>query len=196
MTASDVTFEPLTDVKNVRNLLRQGRAKDAADIFDAYSAEWRTDEMKELLRTLKCEMSLICDAAIVPGGAVLIRWLVQQGLKVDCRCPAEYPSDHVLAYCMNAHASYGTSTKAEFEALLSCGADANGIAVGGGTLPLLHYAVMVGRLDFAELLLRYGADIGLKNEMGMDAIEYAVKYKKHDAQKLFLSWTNRKFVDP
>ena len=189
MTIPEVTFIPAVDIDQASSFLRQGRAIDAWGIFQLYFVEWREEERNALRAALSGDTKLICEAAIVAGAEELVDWLFSQGMKIDCRCPDDCPVDHVLACCMNADSPHGARTIGVFESLLKSGANPNSIALGGGTLPMLQYAISIGKLDFASLLLDFGADPKLKNEMGLDAYEYATRYGKTAASTFLKAYS-------
>lgn len=76
------------------------------------------------------------------------------------------------------------------EALLRCGADANSVDHAGNSI--LMGACFKGNIPMIKMLLSYGADLKMKNQMNMNAYDWARTFGRKEAQMLFESYGFKK----
>lgn len=67
------------------------------------------------------------------------------------------------------------------EALLRCSANANSVDDAGNSV--LMGAAFKGNIQMIKTLVLYGADVDLKNQMGMSAYDWAKTFGRKEAQK-------------
>jgi|SoiMethySBSTD1v2_1073268.scaffolds.fasta_scaffold2022081_2 ankyrin repeat protein len=132
--------------------------------------------------------NLLTDCAHMAGSADVLRKLVSLGCDPSARCPS---GNTPLTSAVTGGSRYGLTTIPEITALVELGADINGPGENG--YPPLHWAIMGNRLDYAEVLLRLGADQSVvsENEWAETAAEVAQQRQNKEALRLLQDWTAR-----
>lgn len=119
--------------------------------------------------------TLLCWAAHGVGSLVALQTLMSLGANPNCACG----TDHVITRLILGESTYGVSPGEEIKYLVSVGADPNAIAVGAGSIPLLHFAIRENRLGAARALLECGADPSRRTQgADLDATGIAKRYNR------------------
>lgn len=111
----------------------------------------------------------------------MVSKLLQHGMRADFRCLG---ADHILAVIIRNDNASGTRTIDMFKDFLSHGANPNAIALGGGTLPILHYAIQQHANDFISMLVAFGANPDLRAELGWNALDMCRRSNNERARSI------------
>ena len=132
--------------------------------------------------------NLLTDCAHMAGSAEVLRKLVSLGCDPNARSRTGVTP---LTAAVTGGSRYGLTTIPEITALVELGANVNGPGENG--YPPLHWAIMDNRLDYAEVLLRLGADPSVlaENEWAESAVEVAQRRQNKEALQLLQDWTTR-----
>jgi ankyrin repeat protein len=132
--------------------------------------------------------NLLTDCAHMPGSAEVLRKLVSLGCDPSARRPYRHTP---LTAAVTGGSRHGLTTIPEITALVELGADINGPGENG--FPPLHWAILGNRLDYAEVLLRLGADpsVAAENERAESAVAVAQQRQNKEALQLLQDWTKR-----
>lgn len=172
---------PETEFGRLLQLIKQGGFESACEILDEYLAN--NEPFGRLVAKSGDTLgySLICHVAGKPGAAAIVERLLRLGADPNSTCG----TDHILTIVISSGSEVGLDSLAELETLLKLGANPNAIAVGAGTLPILHFAIRENRLTHARVLLKYGADPRLKTkESGFTALDIAKRYGSKEARDM------------
>lgn len=170
----------IADAAKLSAYLSSGRAFDALAVLQQYE-ECYADELRELVSLAIPNSEIIYLTRFDDSELELFTTMLSNGLAADFRVGGV---DYILARIMNDHNPHGVGSEGLFKLFLSFGANPNAIALGGGTLPMLHYAVQEHANSFIEPLLRSGADARLASESGWDAYQMCARAKNSTARQI------------
>lgn len=107
--------------------------------------------------------------AIVYEEMTCVKLLIENGADVNLNTDNKEPPLHAALQCDISYAKL----------LLEHGADVN-IASKTYGFTALHYASSSGNKNMVQLLLEYGADTSIMDDIGFTAEKYAIQYGKKD----------------
>lgn len=117
------------------------------------------------------------------GNTQLVRYLIRQGVDLDCTFDDKTDTDLEASSSLHQAASYGYTAIAE--ALIAAGADIDQTTSHGGTA--LIFASMHGRTSVVDALLRAGANID-KAERGLQRALYKACLHGYEEIVMSLLW--------